>query len=1128
MSRPGSETKLKGMAISDTSIKQPVFITMVMLAVITFGILAFRTTPVNLLPDFDVPVIAITVAYPGANPESVAEQVAKPIEDEVNTVSNLDHITSDSSEGIAVLILEFTEGTDIQEADRSVREKVDLVLPTLPRDVRDPIFQQFDPNTEPIMSIAVGSNAGQSSLELRRLVEDDIVPRLQRADGVGSVSVSGGQTRQINVLMDLSRLQTYQILPSQIVRSLEAANANLGLGSIETSAQSINLRAPSMLQTPDDIARIQITGTAYRVGDVATIEDGVADEVSYSRLDGNEAIIVDIRKRSGTNTVQVADNVYEQIGAVFANRADLNYIVVRDDSEDVRSAILSSIEELIFAALAAFAVVWLFFRNLRSTLITMSGLPVIIIGTFIFMPFFDLTINLISLLALSLCVGLVIDDAIVVRENIFRHMERGEGAKVAASKGTVEVALSVLAMTLTIVAVFVPVTFAQGTAGIVFQSFGLIVAIAILLSLVEAFTLAPMLSANIFQRKRVQESKHEAHQAADVEQEAATVLQNIDEESLDAGLVHEAQEDPGWMGRVYQRLLAGSLRTIMSRALVVLVAVAVLVASFYVASGLKFSFFPEQDPHEFIMGFEMPPGTVLEQTDALASQAEAILVNDPLIESTISTVGFSGNPERAEFYIKLVGRTPTLETQERLREELAFLPRLSFTAPSFGIVTTAVSGRELQISLQSTRSLEEMAPLIPVIEEQMRQVEGLVDIDTNYRPGKTELRFIADPVRIGDLGLTNNDIATSVRALINGDEATVLRQDGQDTEVVVRLREQDRSTPEAIRDIIIPTQSGPVPLSSLGQVEISSSPTTIRRYDRLNQILIGANLENRNLTEAQAELQQRLDTIGLPDDVTRSFVGQLQEQTEGFDTLLLAMGLSVLFVYMVLASQFGSFTQPIVIMMAMPFSFIGAFLALRLVGIDLDITGMIGLIMLLGLVVKNSILLVDFTNRLRRSGMSKHAALELAGAIRLRPILMTTFSLVAGALPIALGIHVIATGDGSEFRRGLAIVLIGGLLTSTVLTLLVVPTAYSLMESLTERFSRWFGLESAFPTPQPAMVTASAGSPGAPSDGVVADTVPAGRSVEQPSAPNSVGDNGRGEREDVLASPDDAVRSGQG
>jgi hydrophobic/amphiphilic exporter-1 (mainly G- bacteria), HAE1 family len=1132
--------KLSGMPISDTSIRQPVFVTMLMLLVITFGLLAFRTLPVNLLPDFEIPVIAVSVPYPGAGPESVAEQVAKPIEDSINTIEGIDHITSTSSEGLAIIILEFVEGTDVNRADQDVREKINAVRPTLPRDVRDPVVQKFDPNAEPVLSLAFAGTAGQSPLELRRLVDDEIVPRLQRAQGVGSATVSGGQERQINVLMDLEKLRAYGILPAQITRSLQTANANLGLGNISSNGQDISLRAPSMLQTPADIANIQITGTNYRVADVATIEDGVADRNSYTRLDGSDAIIVDVRKQTGANTVSVADNVKAELGRIAAGRSDITYIIPRDSSTAVTASTISSLEELVFAAVAALLVVMLFFsgwRNMlitaaapalialvglgvlpalgvavdkvlvlalsiglllvltffrdRNTLVTMAGLPVILIGTFAIMPLFGLSINLITLLALALCVGLVIDDAIVVRENIFRHTQRGEAPVVAASKGTAEVALSVLAMTFTVVAVFVPVTFTSGTTGIIFQSFGITIAIAILLSLFEAFIFAPMLSANLFRRQKVAAHAHDASHSHRPEIAEAVARLRTEGNEQDASLIHEASEDPGPLGRFYERVLAASLRNLWTRLAVVAVAVAVLVASVGVAAGLQFQFFPTEDPGEFLIGYELPPGTALSETDRLAMQAEQVLLSDPGVQDVISTIGGTGSAESAEFFVRLVDDAPSKEVENRLRPQLAFLPNLTFGIPSVGAPSsTGVTGRQMQLSLQTTRPPGELAPLVAQIQQEMALVPGLVDIDTNYKPGKPELRFVADPVRIGEVGITNDDIATSVRALINGETATVLRQNGQDTDVVVRLREDDRSSPESLRNIIIPTRSGPVPLTALGTAELASGPTAIRRYDRLNQVIVGANLaEGRNLGEAQQDVQARLDALGLPAEVDATFVGLAQQQSEGFEGLFIAMGLSVLFVYMVLASQFGSFTQPLVIMMAMPFSFIGAFLALRLAGIPLDITGMIGLIMLLGLVVKNSILLVDFTNRLRRAGLPKHSALELAGAIRLRPILMTTLSIVAGSLPVALGIHIVGTGEGGEFRKGLATALIGGLLTSMLLTLLVVPTAYSLMESVTGRLSGFFRRrfdaeedeeagEPPLAMPVPALATAGASGDG--------------------------------------------------
>jgi HAE1 family hydrophobic/amphiphilic exporter-1 len=1031
MAQPKNEQKLSGNPIADTSIRQPVFITMVMLLTLVIGFLAYTTLPINLLPDISIPTIAVSMAYPGAGPESVADQVAKPIENTLNTLNGVKHITSNSSEGIAQIIVEFDTSIDVNKAEQDVREKVNAVIPQLPRDVRDPVYFKFDPNDLPILTVAVSSEGGRSPLQLRKLIDDDIAPRLQRVNGVGSVTVSGGQVRQINVQMDLNKLKSLQVLPIQLTRAIQTANATLGLGSITNGDQDISLRAPSMLQTPQDIARVQITGTPYRISDVATVEDGVAEVNSYARLDGKEAITISIRKQSGSNTIQVADDVKTEIGQIFATQPDLKYLIPSDQSTFIRQSTDSAIEELLIASIAAMAIVLLFFRDIRNTLVTVAGLPVIMIGTFAAIKAFGLTINLMTLLAMSLSVGLVIDDAIVVRENVFRHMEHGETPRVAASRGTAEVSLSVLAMSLTIIAVFLPVTFTAGVTGIIFRSFGITVACAMAISLIEAFTLAPMLSAIFFKQKKG---------TAQIQTTHAT------EHDMTAA---EANEDTGRLGRFYERMLHWSLR---HRMIVVGIALAVFVASFGIASALKFSFFPQQDSGQFAVGFDLPPGATLAETNRLAQQAEAVLLKDPAVEAVLSTVGGVGKNEHGEFTVTLHEGNPTQATEDRLRPQLEFLPKLAFgQAGGFGGGGSGVTSRALQISIQTNRPLSEIAPQLQQLQGQTQGIVGLVDIDTTYKPGKPELQFHVDPAKVGDLGVTNDDIASSVRALISGDRATTYRENGEDTDVVVRLKPGDRASVDSLRGIVVPTRVGSVPLSSLMTVEVASSPTTIRRYDRQNQILIGANVVGRNLNEVQQEIAGRLQGANLPSDMIVTFTGNIQQQQEGFGTLLIAMALSVLFVYMVLASQFGSFTQPLIIMLAMPFSFIGAFLALLLTGFDLDIIGMIGLIMLLGLVVKNSILLVDFTNRLRAAGMEKHAALERAGAVRLRPILMTTLALVVGSIPVAIGI-----GEGSEFRRGLSIVLIGGLITSMLLTLLVVPTAYSLLESLTSRALRLF------------------------------------------------------------------------
>jgi HAE1 family hydrophobic/amphiphilic exporter-1 len=1037
MSRKKEIPPLNGTPIADTSIRQPVFVTMVMLLLIVLGLLSYSRLPVNLYPDFEVPIVAVQLFYPGASPDSVAEQVSEPVEDTLISLSGLKNITSQSYEGANMVTVEFEQGVDVDVAEQDVRSKVNAIMPALPAEVEDPLFFKFDPDEIPVISLAIFSKTDMPPADLREVVDDEIVPFIQRIQGVGSVTINGGEERQINVLLDLEKMQARQILPALVTRSIQNANINLGLGSVNAGEVDINLRAPSMFQTPQDIAKIQITGTPYQIGDIATIEMGVAEVDTYARLDGQDTVTVDIIKRSDANIVQVAEGIHEQLDEIFAGYPDLEYYIPLDTSEFVEESVHGAIEELFVASFAALLVVLFFFRNIRNTLVTIIGLPVILIATFAAISIFGLTINVVTLMGLSLSVGLVIDDAIVVRENIFRHTEMGEVPVIASSRGTAEVSLSVVAMTLTLIAVFVPVTFTTGIAGIIFKSFGITVASAMALSLFEAFTLAPMTSAHLFGDDK---KKHKKHGKAGGKGEGA-------HEGEDAHLEHELNEDVGFTGRLYGGLLRWSLR---HRWVVVVVAVVVFVASINSAAGLKFAFFPSPDQGEFYVGFENKPGTPLEITNQMAIKAEQIIMQDPEVDAILTTVGGRGDEERGEIFVKLhEEHEPTEQVIARLREELAFLPTLAFGQESQGSNSSRVTGRDIQLEINTSRPLEELIPLLQTLESHAAQVPGLVDIDTTYKPGKPELQILVDPTKVGDLGITNDDIASSVRTLVNGSKAAVFRKDGKDTDIVVRLRPGDRASIEDIRNINVPTGSGTMPIGSLVDVQFELGPTTIRRENRTNQIIVGANVVGRNVNEVIGELQAALKDFETPRGVELSFGGDAEEQAEGFQTLAIAMGLSILFVYMVLASQFASFFQPFVIMLAMPFSFIGAFLALQIAGFALDIISMIGLIMLMGLVVKNSILLIDFTNRLRDSGMSKHEALAKAGSIRLRPILMTSTAIIAGAVPVAIGL-----GEGSEIRQGLSIVLIGGMITSTLLTLLVVPTAYSILEGLLDTIAK--------------------------------------------------------------------------
>ncbi|KAB8144510.1 efflux RND transporter permease subunit [Chloroflexia bacterium SDU3-3] len=1046
------DPQLHGMALSDTAIRRPVLITVVGLLAIVIGLLAYSVLPVDYLPDYQIATVAVTLEYAGASPQTMEDQVARPVEDQLTTISGVRHITSVADEGQAMITVEFQDGVSPDAALQAARDKVNAALPSLPSGVATPVFQQFNPNTSPIMQLAITGDGGQTPLELRALIDETFVPAVERASGVGAVSVSGGQERQINVLLDLDRMQARGISPAQVTSAIASANPNLGLGSITSENANISMRAPSQITQPADVAALPITGTAYRVADVATVQDGVAEASTYARLNGQDAVTLAIFKQAGTNTVQVAQAAKAELDALIARTPQLQLTITNDQSIQVQAAIASSIEETILAVLVALLVVLLFFRDLRNTLVTVAGLPIIIIATFAAIWAFGLTINTLSLVALSLSVGLVIDDAIVVRENIFRYLEQGASPVQAASRATAQVASSVLAMTLTVIAVFLPTAFTAGTAGIIFKTFGITIACAMAISLVEAFTWAPMLSAHLFKGS---DHPHD------------------DEAELTDELEEAAHADLGATARAYVRVLDWSLQ---HRWVPLVVAVVVLAASVGVAFTLRFTFLPAQENDTFGLGFQSPPGASLAETDRLARQAEPIILADPgvaavqtLVGATDTSASSTTSAESAAFTIKLHDFHQADAVRERLREQLAFLPGLALSAQSSeGSTSTAVTSRNVQVQIHSTRPLDELAAISAQVQQQVGSLEGFSDIGQSYSTGKPEVQLTLNTEVAGQHGLSNADVASLVQTLVNGTVATYWQHSGEDIPIMVQLPAERRQSLETINQITIPSSQGSVPLRSLTQISLEAGPTSLRRYDRQNEIVIGANVApDADQNRLQQALNTKIAALGLPADVRVSFGGQTESQDEAFATLFGAMWLAILFVYVVLAAQFESFTQPLVIMLAMPFSFIGAFLGLKLTNLALDVTSMVGLITLLGLVVKNSILLVDVTNQLRKNGMETHEAIKRAGAIRLRPILMTSVAIIGGSVPTALGLHILSSGQGGEYRQGLAVVLIGGVLASTLLTLLVVPTAYSLLDSLQSWLAERLGRSAA----QPALAT---------------------------------------------------------
>jgi len=1003
------------MWVSDTSIKQPVFVTMLMLALLVVGILAYFTIPVDLLPDVSIPVVSVTTVYPGASPDEIETRVTKVLEESLGSLNGVDTIQSTSAEGISQLVIRFQLEHSASEGVRDVQERIAAIRNRLPQDIQEPVIQRFDLSALPIMSFAIApKDRSFAPGELRNRVENDIQPLFERIEGVASVNVSGGREREIHVNLNLAALRARHISPQQVVGAIQAQNLSVPAGHITENGQNLLIRTPGEFDSLDDLRNIVVGGGSAPVflRDIATVEDSFKEASRYSRLNGQDSVVLSIQKQSGTNTVQVADAVKEEIARIEADNPDLRVVIARDQSGFVRDSTNDALFDLLLGGLGAMLIVLLFFRDMRNTLVTVAGLPVIMIGTFGVMKATGLTFNMITLLALSLSVGLVIDDAIVVRENIFRHMEMGKHPKEASREGTAEVALSVMAMTFTIVSVFLPVAFTTGITGRFFRSFGLTVAFAVLISLIEAFTFAPMLSAYFFKQ---QEAKTE-------EEQMGRTYRVID--------------------RYYRAILGWTLR---HKVVTAFIALAFFAVSLATLPFLKFAFLSNVGENSVNLGIKLPPGTTLQQTDNTARQVETVLAQRPDVVDVLSSVGGPGSPEQASFFVKLRKGVTGEEIEKDLRASLAGIPGLAFGNGGMeGGSPTSITGRAIQIKLLTTGDFHNLDVASQKVMDAIRDVPGLVDLARSYEPGKPEMQIVVDRQRAADFGLTTAQIGSTVRMLINGQKASRYRLDGDEADILVRLRPEDRQNTAGLLSLYVSTPRGtPIPLGSVARLERTSGPTQILRENQQREIIVGANALGRTQNEVVQDIRKRLEKVTLPPGIEVSYGGQTEQMQKSFRSLVTAMLLAIIFVYMVLASQFGSFTQPLVIMLALPLSFVGAFLALFVTDKPLDMMAMIGMIMLMGLVTKNSIMLVDFTNQARRRGLDRDDALLESGPLRLRPIMMTTLALIVGMFPVALGM-----GAGGGFRATMAIAVIGGLITSTLLTLLLVPAAYGLLDDV--------------------------------------------------------------------------------
>ncbi len=1044
------------MKLPDVCIRRPVFAVMTTVALVVLGLASYREMGLDLMPKTDYPMVTVMTRLPGASAEEIESQITKPIEEVVNTISGIDELRASSDQGFSRVMITFVLEREIESAVQDVRDKVATVVSRFPRDTFPPTIQKMDPDAAPILTIAVSGERSQK--EITEIVDKQIKQALETVNNVGEVTFMGERRREIQLLLNADRMYAYGLTVDQVRNAVARQNVEIPGGTFIAGPSEIALRTMGRVHSVDDFNRIIIAyrdGSVITFGDIGRVVDTVEEPRSIARLDGRPSVSLMVRKQSGTNTVQVVDDVMARLERIKPTLpSDIRVQTIRDQSRFIRRSFEEIQRHLILGGLLASLVVFLFMRNIRTTFIAALAIPASIIGTFTVMKAFGFTLNNMTMLALSLATGIVIDDAIVVLENIFRYVEeRGAPPREAASKATDEIGLAVMATTLSLVVIFLPVAFMTGQVGRYFFSFGIASASAILLSMFVSFTLTPALCASWLRPR-------------------------------DARAHGQGSKSRGFY-RLIDRAYGGMLRwALHHRPLMMLFAAAVSISAVMLFPRVGKELVPDDDQSEFSVNVRLPRGTSLARTDEYVRDIERDLRNFPEVETVLANV----NAGSANFY---VGLTP-LESRKVSQQELMRQARMMLRKYQGARISvsggTDISGassgggpggggrggggpgsNRLSLLVQGPE-IEQLQIYVMDLLERIRTIPGVVDADTNFEPTQQELRVNIDRARAMDLGVSIDSLASSLRTLVGGEEISKYKEGDDQYAVKLRLDEQFRNNPATMGQLLVPgTGQRAVRVSDIAQLTLENGPASIDRYNRQRQISLSANLQGIPLGEAIAAARAKVDEMHLKPGYQVVFTGSARTLDEASDNFVLAIILAVCFIYMVLASQFNSFIHPLTIMTALPLSLPCGLLALMAFGMTLNVYSAIGMMMLFGIVKKNSILQVDYTNTLRRRGVERHEALIEANHVRLRPILMTTIAIIAGMIPIALG-----RGAGAGSRASMAVTIIGGQALCLLLTLLVTPVVYSYFDDLREwspaRLFAWMKRagKAEVPAPPPA------------------------------------------------------------
>ncbi|NLW06648.1 MAG: efflux RND transporter permease subunit [Clostridia bacterium] len=1022
-------------------IRRPVALAMVVLVAVLLGTISLSRLKIDLLPEFKMPYAVVISSYAGAGPEEVEKSVTRPLEEVMGTVQGIKNIYSYSSTGSSIVLLEFEWGQDLDFATLDIREKIDLVQMMLPDGVDKPTVMKMDPNIMPVLVLAMHGDMDQQ--RLKDLAENVVKNRLERLDGVASVSVVGGLQREIQVLVDTVQLHSYGLSISQVVQALQMENNTFAAGKVADAGKDVLVRVSGEFSDLDQIRQVSLTtarGTVH-LGDIAEVRDYHQEQESIALYNGQPAIGLSIQKQSGANSVEVSRAVK---AALQELQNDLPPGVAietaMDQSEYVEAAISGVYRDMLLGGLLAMLIIFIFLRNLRGTVVIGLTIPIAVITTFVLIYFNNLTLNLLTLGGLSLGVGRMVDDAIVVFDNIYRHRQGGKDAMTAAASGTQQVITAVTAATLTTVAVFLPIAFVRGLAAEIFAPLALTVSFSLLASLAVSLTVTPTVAARILAAPLPPEP-----------QRAAGFWGNI--------------KSGFWLnnlGNNYSRLLAWALD---HRLLVVVVVTLIFAGSLALIPAVGVEFMPATDEGTISVTIELPRGSQLEATLAVAEQVAELARKQPEVTDIYLQVGGGGmmstegeSAETASLTIELLPlkerRRSSEEVAIALRQDTAKIAGAQITVTPSSFFGTEMLGSPVQVDISGS-DLEVLEELSTVVQQAVEQVPGTVAVKNSITEGRPQLQVVIDREKAALYDLNVYQIGSSVATAVKGQVANRYRIDGEEYDVRVILPKEERQNISDLANLTVLSPLGvQVPLKELAELKMDTTPITISRYNQDRVVSITADLSGRPLAEVMADIKTAVDKINLPQGYSVAYMGQSEAMSETFGELGIALLLAVVLVYMVMAAQFESLFYPFVIMFAIPVSLVGVVLALLISGRTFNIVAFMGVIMMCGIVLSNAIILVDYINILRREGTPRRKAIVEAGRTRLRPILMTTLTTILAMAPLATGI-----GEGAEMEAGLATAVIGGLTASTVLTLVLVPVLYTILEDLGRRLAVLLRLE---------------------------------------------------------------------